>query len=304
MQSVVIWGKADVEEMLLRLSNWGRWGKEDQLGAANLITADKRKRASTLVRSGVSISMSHNPDTADESSAPIRHRMLQTGTMPETDSATDIYAFQYHGFAETHLDALCHVFYEGQMYNGFHREDVTEKGAARLSVINLKNGIFTRAVFMDFPRLKGSQYLEPGEAIFPKDLDAWEKSTGVETQSGDAVFVRTGRWERERIIGTWDMKAQSPGLHVSCMPWFKSRDIALLGSDIVSDVLPSGVEGIRMPVHLLAIYSMGVAILDNCDMEELSTYAAAHRRWEFLLTLSPLAVDGGTGSPVNPTATF
>jgi len=297
--------KADVEEMLKSLSNWGRWGKEDQRGALNLITSEERTQAAALVKSGVSVSLSHNAITERiGNSAPFEHHMVQTGVMAETDSATDIYSVQYHGFTQTHLDALCHLFYGGQMYNGFSRQDVTDKGAATLSVINIKTGIFTRGILMDFPRLFGTKYLKGDQAIYPEDLDAWEKKTGLKVQSGDAVFIRTGRWARRQAEGEWDMRTGSAGLHVSCMPWFKKRDISVLASDLVSDVMPSGVDGFRMPVHLVTIYAMGVPILDNCDLEAISEYSDAHRRCDFLLTLAPLAVEGGTGSPVNPIATF
>jgi kynurenine formamidase len=190
------------------------------------------------------------------------------------------------------------------MYNGFPQTDVGDKGASKLSVINVKNGIFTRGVILDFPWLFGSKYLKGSRAIYPANLDAWEKKTGVKIQSGDAVFIRTGRWARWETEGEWDMKAEAAGLNVSSMEWFKKRDIAILGSDMVADVAPSGVEGVRMPVHLVAINAMGLIILDNCDLESVGEYAIAHQRWDFLLTVAPLAVETGTGSPVNPTATF
>jgi len=298
-------GKADFDTLVKSVSNWGRWGKDDQLGALNLITPEKRRQAAQLVTSGVSISLSRNVITVKIGTSPaFEQRMVHTGLTPGAESSSDAYSVQYHGHTQTHLDALCHFFYEGQMYNGFPQTDVTEKGAAKLSVINVKNGIFTRGVIMDFPWLFGSKYLAGSRAIYPEDLEAWEKKTGVKIQSGDAVFIRTGRWARWDAEGEWDMKAQAAGLNVTSMRWFKKRDIAVLGSDMVADVAPSGVEGVRMPVHLVAINAMGLIILDNCDLESVGEYATAHHRWDFLLTVAPLAVATGTGSPVNPTATF
>jgi kynurenine formamidase len=297
--------KADVEKMMQSLSNWNRWGSNDQFGALNLITPEKRKAAAALVRSGVSISLARNviKDRIGPS-PPFEHRMVESGMTAGAVSSADIYSVQYHGYTQTHLDALCHIFYNGQMYNGYPQQDVTATGAKRLSVIQIKSGIFTRGVLIDLPRLFGSAYLKGTRAIYPEDLDAWEKKTGVRVQSGDAVFVRTGRWARLQAEGEWDIEKDSAGLHVSCMPWFKNRDIAVLASDLAADVMPSGVEGFRLPVHWVTIFTMGVPILDNCDLEAAGEFAAAHSRWEFLLTVSPLAVDGGTGSPVNPTATF
>jgi len=297
--------KADVDKMMQSLSNWGRWGKDDQLGALNLITPQKRKAAASLVKEGGSISLAHNVITEEVGvSKPFEHRMVETGQTPGAGSCADIYSVQYHGFTQTHLDALCHVFYKGQMYNGFSQQEATDKGAAKLSVIQMKNGIFTRGVLMDLPRLFGATYLEGARAIYPSDLEAWEKKTGVKIEAGDAVFIRTGRWARWHAQGHWDFERDSAGLHASCMPWFKQRDPALLGSDLALDVMPSGVEGVRLPVHLITIVALGIPILDDCDLEVLGEAAASRSRWDFLLTLAPLAVEGGTGAPINPTATL
>jgi kynurenine formamidase len=157
---------------------------------------------------------------------------------------------------------------------------------------------------MDIPRLKGVPYLEPGTAIYPEDLEAWEKKAGLKIRSGDAVFINTGRWARRAAKGPWDIAKLSAGLHASCMPWFKARDIAFLGSDAASDVAPSQVEGVSQPVHQLTLIAMGIPIFDNCDLEALSQAANQRKRWEFLLTASPLTIPGGTGSPLNPIATF
>jgi kynurenine formamidase len=297
--------KADVEKMMQSLSNWGRWGKDDQLGSLNLITPQKRAAAAILVKEGISISLARNAITEKVGvSEPFEHRMVETGLMPGAGSSADIYSVQFHGYTHTHLDALCHFFYKGQMYNGFSQREVTDKGAAKLSVINIKDGVFTRGVLMDFPRLLGVKYLEGSRAIFPADLDVWEKKTGVKIEVGDAVLIRTGRWARWQAQGHWDFEQNSAGLHASSMPWFRQRDIALLGSDLALDVMPSGVDGVRFPIHLITIVALGIPILDNCDLEALGEAAAARNRWDFLLTLAPLAVERGTGAPINPTATL
>jgi kynurenine formamidase len=190
------------------------------------------------------------------------------------------------------------------MYNGFSQQEVTRSGASKLAITNLKQGIFTRGILMDIPRLKGVKYLEPGTPIYPEDLEAWEKKAGLKLAAGDAVFIRTGRWARRAEKGPWDIGNNSAGLHASCARWLKSRDVALLGSDAASDVLPSGIEGVTHPIHQLALIALGVNIFDNCDLEALSAEAAKRKRWEFLLTASPIPLTGGTGSPLNPIATF
>ena len=300
--------QADVGEMMQSISNWGRWGKEDQLGTLNLITPDKRKQAAAEVKEGVSISLSYNAIIRPMfGSHPFVHRMTKTGQMPGSTGAEDIYSVQFHGFTVTHLDALCHLFFGEKMYNGFPIDGVTDQGAQKLSVTTMKNGIFTRGVLMDFPRLFEVDYLKAGRPIYPGDLDAWEEKAGFKVESGDAIFIRTGRWQRYKVEGEWNPLEGSAGLDVSCMPWLKQRDVAVLASDLASDVLPSGVIGTDkqyLPVHLLTIVALGAPILDNCDLEPLSQETAARNRWTFLLTVAPLAVEGGSGSPVNPIATF
>jgi kynurenine formamidase len=296
--------KADVEKMLRALSNWGRWGAEDQLGALNLITSAKRKQAAALVTEGRSVSLSHNAvkEYTDDSPA-FQHKMLETGEN-STSGASDIYSVQYHGFTATHIDALCHVFWNGKMYNGFSQKAVTGSGAEKLAINRVRDGIFTRAVLVDLARLDGKKFLDPDRAILPADLDNWEKKFKTRIQPGDAVLFRTGRWARRSAQGTWKIMERSAGLHASCLPWLKRRDIAVVGSDLATDVMPSGVEGIVLPVHLVLIVGMGVPILDNLDLEAVSELAAARNRFDFLLTVAPLAVEGGTGSPINPIATF
>jgi kynurenine formamidase len=298
--------KSDIDRMMTELSSWGRWGREDQLGAINLITPSKRKQAALLVKEGVSVSLARDvlKDRAADNARPFEHSMNMVGVNNPGQFSLDTFSVNYHGYAHTHLDALCHMFYQGKMYNGFSQDEVTQQGAARLSIVNLKQGIFTRGILMDIARLKGVPFLEPETAIYPDDLEAWEKKAGIKVGSGDVIFVRTGRWARRAAVGPWNVGASAAGLHASCARWLKQRDVAIIGSDVASDVVPSGVEGVPLPIHQLVLVAMGVHIFDNCDLEALSEAAAKRNRWEFLLTASPLAVPGGTGSPLNPIATF
>jgi kynurenine formamidase len=298
--------KADVERWMRELSNHGRWGKDDQLGALNLITPAKRAAAARLVRDGVSVSLARDveKEKAPDNGQPFEHTMNRTGRANPTQFAVDTYRVLYHGVAHTHMDALCHMFHEGKMYNGFDQNIVTDLGAERLSIERIKTGIFTRGILLDIPALKGRKYLEPGTAIYADDLDAWEKKANLKVQPGDVVFLRTGRWARRAEKGPWDVGNHSAGLHASAVKWLKQRDVAMVGSDAATDVMPSQIEGVRQPVHQLLLIAMGVMIFDNCDLEALSAETAKRKRWEFLLTAAPLAVKGGTGSPLNPIATF
>ena len=297
--------KDDIEDLIKEVSNWGRWGEDDQLGALNLITPAKRREAARLVQDGISVSLAHNvvKEVTADNPNPFVHKMLATG-LDDGQWAVDNYSVSYHGYAHTHMDSLCHLFHNGKMYNGFSRNEIVAEGAKKLSIHNVKHGVFTRGILMDIPRLRGAAYLDPGTAIYTEDLESWENRIGTQVRPGDVVFIRTGRWARRAELGPWNAGDGSAGLHASCARWLKSRDVAMIGSDAASDVLPSGISGVSHPVHLLVLHAMGVHIFDNCDLEELGDVCAEKKRWEFLLTASPIPVEGGTGSPLNPIATF
>jgi kynurenine formamidase len=298
--------KADIDRLMTELSNWGRWGKDDQLGTMNLITPEKRRQAYSLVKEGVTVSLARPVEktAAADNPDPFIHKMTLAGLNNPGQFASDTYTVSYHGHAHTHLDSLGHMFYKGKMYNGVPQETITAQGASKLAVLNLQNGVVTRGILVDIARLKGVPYLEPGTAIYPEDLDAWEKQSGVRIGAGDAVIIRTGRWARRAAKGAWNVGGLSAGLHASCAAWLKRRDIAILGSDDGSDVAPSQVEGVTHPIHQTMLIAAGIHILDCCDLEALGTACERSKRSEFLLTIAPLAVPNGTGSPVNPIATF
>ena len=292
---------AEYERWKKELSNWGRWGKDDQLGALNLITPAKRKQAAALVKEGFSVSMAGDADTvkAVDNPNPYQFKMLAIGM--------DEIAVNYHGIAHTHLDSLAHINDNGTFFNGYKPdpEKVLKSGHEKNSIHNVKDGIFTRGVLIDIPRLKGVPYLEPGTPIYVEDLEAWEKKAGVKVSAGDALFVRTGVWARRKALGPWlrgrAEGGRSAGLDPSVIPWLKQRDIAIMGSDHPQYVSPSPLRG---AVHDFALLYLGVHLFDNCDLEALADASAARNRWEFLLTAAPLPIVGGTGSPINPIATF
>ncbi len=298
--------RAGIERWMKELSNWGRWGATDQMGAVNLITPETRRAAAGLVKEGFSVSLSRDADgvAAADNSRPFGHKMISSGVDTNAMFAMDTYTISFHGAALTHMDALSHMIYAGKTYNGYPQREIDGAGAHQLAVSAYKSGFLARGILMDIPRLKGVAYLEPGTPIYPADLEAWEKLAGVRVGRGDIVFVRTGRWARRAVKGAWDTDKAAAGLHVSCARWFKDRDVAVLGSDAHGELMPSTVAEIPYPMHQLLLIAMGVAMFDNCDLEALGEAAAARKRWEFLLTAAPLAVPLGTGSPLNPIATF
>jgi len=294
---------ADITKWMTELSNWGRWGKTDQIGTLNLITPEKRKAAMKLARDGVSVSLAH---TLDKEQFPDNPRPLgQQMTIDNTGHAMDLYTIWYHGSTITHVDSLCHYSFEGKIYNGYPRSDIAQgPGCPMNGVEHQRAGIMTRGVIVDVPRMRNVPYLEPGTPVYPSDLEAWEKFSGIKIGSGDAVFLRTGRWVQRAQKGPWNVARDAAGWHASVMPWLKQRDVALLGNDGVNDVQPSGIEGSPRPIHQLAIVALGLPLIDVMDLEAAAETAARLKRWEFLLTAAAVPVPGGTGFPLNPIATF
>lgn len=290
----------EFDQLFQQVKNWGRWGADDQRGSANLVTDAKRRQAAALVKNGVSVSLAHNPltEAADDNPSPFQHTMNRGFT-------TDTYSVSYHGYAHSHIDALCHILYKDQTYNGYSRAEVnTEKGCTKLGIDHLKNGVVTRGILIDIPRLRNLPYLEPGTAVYVEDLEAWEKMSGVRVSEGDAIFLRTGRWARRAKLGPWRVGQTEAGYHASVAPWIKARGVAFVGSDDAQDVTPSMVEGVNLPVHTLLLTGLGINLLDNQDLEAVAEMAAKLKRWEFMLTLAPVPATGGTGFPVNAIATF
>lgn len=291
---------AQYEQWKKDLSNWGRWGKDDEIGTLNLITPAKRKQAAALVKEGFSVSLAGDPDTekAVDNPSPYEHAMQGIGS--------DRWGVSYHGIAHTHLDSLAHINENGVFYNGYKPDPdqvIKANRHFKNSIHNLKNGVFTRGVLIDIPRLKGVPYLEQGTPIYIEDLEAWEKQAGVKVGPGDALFVRTGVWARRRALGPYarGRNAKDAGLDPSVVPWLKKRDIAIMGSDHPQYVSPSAITA---ATHDFSLVYLGIHLIDNCDLEALADAAASRKRWDFLVTFAPIPVVGGTGSPINPIATF
>lgn len=307
-----------------RFSNKGRWDNVG-LGAANLITRAKRRAAANLVTRGISVSMAHNESqepcaptgcVGDQDNSYLKRTVLNPQMGP---FISDRYEYQgtYHFGAtgqprgaatHSHLDALgCHIHFEGQGWNNRDIDVTQENGcsAEQGGIIALKDGVFTRGVIIDIARFRRVQWLEAGQGVTGAEIRRWERWSGVKIRPGDAIFLRTGRWKRQATLGVPYTRG-NPGWHASVIPLLHERDVAYIGSDHVNDVLPPGVDTTRfiLPVHQIVMPSMGINIFDNMDLEALADLAHRLDRVEFLLTVAPLRIDKGTGSPVNPIATF
>ncbi len=309
-----------------KLSNWGRWGEEDTLGTLNLITPEKRKQAGALIRDGESVSCSkripwHGPLEEIFGAVPISH-MIQSGeryalgdnpehpAMPGVkmvEFAAESLTFVFHGQVFTHIDGLGHVFFNGQMYNGRSSALVkTSEGATVQSSEVMQDGITTRGILYDIPRLRGREHLEPQDHVFPEDLVAFEEAHGVRAEPGDVVFLRTGFQGQVDALQPGEPEpTEHSGWNVGCTRWFRERDVAVIGADIANDAAPSGdYTETSLPVHQVALVAMGLRLIDNAHLERLARMCAEKNRWEFCLSVNPLRLENGTGSPVNPIATF
>ena len=299
------------------LSNWGRWGEDDQLGTLNFLSPEKTKRAVGLVQEGTTLSCARTvrfEPTADVPSPPI-HYMVESGegwgsgdkvSARINQASTDFFGMIFHGFAITHIDSLAHFFWEGKMYNGRPAHLVsTSLGATVESVEVAKDGITTRAVLVDVPMVRGIDWLDRGEGAMPEDILAAERRCGFRVEEGDILLVRTGQLHRREVEGPWDIAGTgSTACQAACLPLFHERSIAMIGSDTGNDVMPRQYQQVTNPIHQVGIVAMGIWILDNANLEDLAEACRQRNRWEFMMSIGPLRLHNTTGSPVNPIAIF
>lgn len=285
------------------------WDRADRRGALNYITPTKVLAAVQEVRLGRTVSLAtpiedwsgpDNPHPADHvmTGGADRATVLDEGL----SFATDSIRMNIHGDADSHIDALCHVIYDGHLYNGVAAETITADGAAELSIEVARDGIVGRGVLLDIARLHDVAWLEPGYSVTGDDLIHAARAEDVQLGQGDVLFVRVGHHRRRAELGAWDAAESRAGLHPTALEYLAEQHIAALGGDSNSDTAPSVVPGEDFPVHVLAINAMGVHLLDYLSLRELADLCAANRRWSFLCVIAPLLIPTATGSPVNPIA--
>jgi kynurenine formamidase len=296
--------EASVLDLFRTCSNADRWGSDDELGTANFITPEKQKAAAQLVITGRAVSLGRHLSRSKSATNPIPmvHRML-FGGVADPIGFMDEVQIAPHGFAITHVDAVAHVSFEGSVYNNRTTSDVVTPDGLRLgSILPLARGLITRGVLLDIAAARGVDWLEPGEGIEPDDLEGAERLAGVVVSSGDALFVRSGLEAREASQGEENPNLRA-GLTARCLPWLYEREVAIYSGDCV-DQIPSGYQRVPLPLHQVGLVAMGLVMLDNTLLTELTQVARDLRRHEFMLTCAPLPIPGGTGSPVNPIAIF
>lgn len=295
-------GAAD--DFFMSCSNAGRWGASDERGTLNFITAAKLVQATRLVREGEVVSLAHDLVGRDrpKDGSVFRHRMLGPDA-GDAASTLDCIEICSHGYSITHLDAVGHVSYRGQTYNGRRlSESVNQGGLCVNSIMAMKDGILTRGVFLDVAEARGVPWLEAGEGVSDTDLSTAEEFGGWPVESGDAIFVRVGLASREAALGVEDFLVRA-GLSESAVAWVHEREVALFSGDCV-DQIPNVGGTLRAPLHQVGLAAMGMCLLDNTNVDALRDATRRHGTNQFLLCVAPLRIVGGTGSPVNPVAVF
>ena len=306
---------AEFEAIYESVKNWGRWGPDDQLGTLNLITPERVRAAAGLVRSGrrVSLQIPINTVAGPDNPNPAIHFVTQGHDIDIGSGGLrfglDFLGMACHGDCHSHVDALCHISYDGLTYNGKRAEEVlTSKGATSLDIAKIgEGGVVGRGVLLDLPRSRGVKWLEPGEAVTRSELEACEAAEGVHIGEGDILVYRTGHHRRRLELGAWDNGPDGEGkagLHVDTIPWMHERGIAAFLPDGDGEAVPSTVEGIAYPIHPLQITAMGMLTADSLQFEDLAHACETEGRFEFMVVGLPLRLPGGTGSPWNPIAIF
>jgi kynurenine formamidase len=297
-----------------RLRAAAGWGPQDRRGALNHLTPALVATACREVRLGRSVSLAAplSETAGPDNPEPVVHQMTAgehgagehgaTAVKPGLSFALDRFSMNVHGNADSHLDALCHVIYDGRLYNDVSSAAISEDGAEVESVGAARDGIVGRGVLLDIPRLRGVPWLEPGDCVSADELRQAEDAQNVQVRAGDLLFVRVGHAKRRAELGPWDVARTRAGLHPAALDWIAERGVAVLGCDSNSDTAPSLADGVDFPVHVLAINALGVHLLDYLQFEDLVPLCETLGRWSFLCVIAPLRLPGGTGSPVNPIA--
>ena len=306
----------EFDEIFQKVKNWGRWGPDDQLGTLNYITGDTVRAAAALVRSGRRATMAIPMNTAagPDNPSPVIHHVVQGHDIDIGSStvtfATDFVGLAFHGDCHTHMDALCHIAYQGQVYNGRPALEVmTTKGATALDVTSYSDGLVGRGVLLDVPRFRGMDWLEPGEAVTRAELETVEEAQQVRLGEGDILVFRTGHHRRRLALGAWSNDYPpsgegKAGLHVDTIEWMHERRIAAFLPDGDGETVPSNVEGMLYPIHPLQVTAMGMLAADSLQLEDVAAACAEEGRFEFMVVGLPLRLPGATGSPWNPIAIF
>jgi kynurenine formamidase len=302
----------EFSELAKRVSNWGRWGPEDERGTLNLITPEAVRRGAAAVREGRSFSLglpfgAEGPQTGAFGRFNPHHYMTVLGQRLGSDPAGFCYSDDMIHMplqCATQWDALAHVHYEGKLYNGYPVAEVLGVAGASRDGIDkaAQGGILSRGILLDVARLHGALRLPASHVVTPADLDAAARAGRVAPASGDVVLVRTGHIQTfTRDQDRAAFAGPQPGLGMHCAAWLHEHGIAALCADNVAvEPLPGSDPANPIPLHMLCLRDMGLMLGEMFDLEELALDCARDGRFEFLFCAPPLPVTRGIGSPINP----
>lgn len=305
----------EFERLFESVKNWGRWGADDVKGTLNYLTPAHVRAAAALVRSGRSVSMAipMNTVAGPDNPNPVIHYMSTTydvdvGSGDLLRFATDFLGIQFHGDCHTHIDALCHIAYRGQLYNGRPASLVTSRGALAYDVTEtLAHGVVGRGVLIDVPRYRGVKWLEPGEAVTREEIEAVEAAQGTRLGEGDIMVFRTGHHRRRLELGAWNPDYAGDGragLDPYAVQWMHKRKIAVFLPDGDGETVPGPMAEIQYPIHPLQVTAMGMTVADSLQFEELAAVCEQEQRWEFMVVIEAVRLPKATGAPFNPIAIF
>lgn len=301
----------EFHEIAKRVNNWGRWGRDDEIGTLNLVTDEVVRAAAATVRTGrrIPLALPLEQNGVQTGLIPGRvnplHTMVQInqeifgpGTVATSDDAVT-FGLQ----AATHWDALTHVSHSGHLYNGRPAGTITAHGGAHFSGIDKVRHLVSRGVLLDVARVHGVDRLPGGHAVTPEDLAAAEELGHVTVGAGDIVLVRTGQIQLCLGGDKHGYGFPSPGLSLRTPEWFHARDVAAVANDTLTfEIFPPEIEDLWLPVHALDLVEMGMLQGQNWNLEELSTACAEEGRYAFWLSAMPEPFVGATGTPVAPVA--
>jgi kynurenine formamidase len=305
---------ADFEELLRTLRTWGRWGADDERGALNYITPGVRRRAAGCVRQGKTFSLAipirhgSGPQAGGARINPL-HLMTATGC----DHSARVDLGMGAGYVDdvlvmmvqggTQWDALCHVYYDGHLWNGFPATTVDARGAGRGGIDKVHGDFVSRGVLLDVARTQGVECLAPGYAVTITDLEATEARQRVRVGEGDIVMVRTGQMTTVGDFADWSrFRGKEAGLHWETAAWLHERRVAAVAADNSMVEASAQIPGVWVPFHMLALCNLGLHLGEFWYLEALARDCAADGVWECLLVAQALPIAGGSGSPVNPIA--
>jgi len=289
--------EAELETLADEVSNWGRWGTDDERGTLNYISARNVQMAAQCVRSGRHINLAYR---ISKEFARLQMVFMQVNAL----EATDEIHISNHGPFNTHLDAIGHMFYKGMLFNGREASAfVHTDGLNWAGMRTMRDGVVTRAVFLDVAAARGVDFLPIEAGVTSEDLTAAEELAGVEVVPGDAVVIRIGNQKRAKVTGQPETYDPRPGMLPETCRWLHKHQVALWAGDC-ADRNPNPYTRHPWPFHIMTEAVMGLPLLHFIDAERLKQVCAEEGRNTFMLNVAPLYIPEATGCAVSPIAIF